>query len=112
MLSSLQLPKSLISLSEESVSKYENEDGEHRETLSSEEEEYEEEEENEDNDEDLHIDVAKTSTRQPLSVDELSTKYTSKELKDMCKSKNLATQGDKKTLAQRLADNDNITLET
>ncbi len=106
MLNSLRLPKSLLV---DSNTEYDEEDID--------EEEIDEEEEGEENesepleDNEIHVDVKPAKLNLDGSAEEIASKFTAKELKDMCKNKGLSCTGDKKAMASRLLEiNDNITM--
>ena len=110
MLNSLRLPKSLLA---DSHADYEEEIDE--EEIDDEEEgEEESESENVQNEEtEIHVDVKPTKISLDGSAEDIASKFTAKELKDMCKTKGLSSAGDKKAMAARLLEiNDNITMSS
>jgi hypothetical protein len=98
MLTGLRMPRSLL----------ENEDTQEENEDSSEDEQLDEEEEVEQN---VHVEVSSGSVSNITgSAEEIATRFTAKELKDLCKNKGFPTNGDKKTLANRLIE-EKITIE-
>lgn len=62
-----------------------------------------------DND-DMHVEV-KQNNQEITTPDELASKHTLKELKEMCKRMNIQTTGDKKTLATRIVEQDDVDIQ-
>jgi hypothetical protein len=97
MLAGLRMPRSLL----------ENEDTQEEVEDSSENEQLNEEEV----EQNVHVEVSSGSVSNITgSVEEIATRFTAKELKDLCKNKGFPTNGDKKTLANRLIE-EKITIE-
>jgi hypothetical protein len=97
MLAGLRMPRSLL----------ENEDTQEENEDSSEDEQLDEEEV----EQNVHVEVSSGSVSNITgSAEEIATRFTAKELKDLCKNKGFPTNGDKKTLANRLIE-EKITIE-
>lgn len=97
MLAGLRMPRSLL----------ENEDTQEENEDCSEDEQLDEEEV----EQNVHVEVSSGSVSDITgSAEEIATRFTAKELKDLCKNKGFPTNGDKKTLANRLIE-EKITIE-
>ena len=91
MLAGLRMPRSLL----------ENEDTQEENEDSSEDEQLDEEEV----EQNVHVEVSSGSVSNITgSAEEIATRFTAKELKDLSKNKGFPTNGDKKTLANRLIE--------